>query len=179
MYTFQPNLNHPILIWNENIIIKTLTECLVGGLWTKLGQSVFGGLNDYGLKIYFNPKYPFISTFQPNFNHSILIWNENVITKTLIRCLVCSSGIELGQSAFGGLNDYILKTCFYSVFPYECSLQGNLNHSFFIFYQKFMTKILTVYRKSALLKLCFSSCSLVYLTHQFFLSSKLVSIGDQ
>lgn len=48
-----------------------------------------------------------MSNFQSSLNHSILIWNKEVITKTLIGCLVGSSGTELGQSVFGELNDYI------------------------------------------------------------------------
>jgi len=156
MSTFQPNLNHSIWIWNENFITKTLTGCLVGSSGIELGQSVFWGLNDYIFKTCFYPKYPLMSTFQPNFNHSIWIWNKKIITKTLTGCLVGSSRTDLRQSVFGGLNDDILKTCFYDIFLYESNLQVNLNYSFSITYDKVMTKILTVYRKSALLQLCFS-----------------------
>ena len=63
-------------------------------------------------------------------------------------------------------------------FPYESSLQFNLNHSIPISYAKFMTKIPTAYKKTAILKLYFLDCSLAYLTHQFLLDSKPVSNGD-
>jgi len=129
-------------------------------LKTQSGQSSFEGSNDNIFKTCFYPKYPLMSTFQPNLNHSIWIWNKKVRTKTLTGCLSCSSGTELGKSVFGGLNDWIFKTYFYGRFPSESSLQINLNHLFLISYEEVMIKILTVYHKSALLKLCLSSCSL-------------------
>ena len=172
-------MNHSIWIWNEKVRTKTLTGCLAGSSGTELGQSVFGGLNDHIFKTCFYPKSPLMSTFQSNLNHSIWIWNENVRAKTLTGCLVGSSGTELGQSVFGGLNEWIFKTCFYGRFPYESSLQFNWNYSFLISYGEVMIKILTVYRKSALLKLYFSGCSLEYLSYYLFFSSKIVSIGDK
>ena len=120
-------------------------------------QPCFGGPKVNIFKTCLYPKYPLIFTFQPNFNHSIWIWNENVRTKTLTGRLVGNSGTELGQRVFGGLNDYIFKTCFYGIFIYESILQGNLNHSISISYEKVMTKILTAYRKSAFSKLYFSA----------------------
>ena len=113
---FQLNLNNSIWIWNEKFRSKTFIGIVVGSSGTKLGQSVFGGLNDYIFKNCFYPKYPLMYSFQPDWNHSIWIWNEKFRTKTLTGCLVGSSGTELGQSVFGGLNDYILKKCFYGIF---------------------------------------------------------------
>ena len=152
---------------------------LMNFLEKQSGQSSFEGPKVNIFKTCFYPRYPLMSTFYPNLNHSIWIWNEKVRAKTLTGCLAGSSGTELGQSVFGGLNEWIFKTRFYGRFPYESSLQFNWNHSFPISYGEVMIKILTVYRKSAPLKLCLSSCSLKYLTYQFFLSSKPVSIGDQ
>ena len=172
-------MNHSIWIWNEKVRTKTLTGCLAGSSGTELGQSVFGGLNDHIFKTCFYPKSPLMSTFQSNLNHSIWIWNEKLMTKTLTVCRVGSSGTELGQSIFGGLNEWIFKTCFYGRFPYESSLQWNWNQLFSISYGEVMIKLLIVYRKSAPLKLCLSGCSLKYLTYQFFLYSKPVSIGDK
>ena len=132
------------------------------------GTVTFEGLNDNIFKTYFYPRYSLMYTFQPNLNHSILIWNEKVRTKTLTRCLAGSWGTELGQSVFESLNDHILKISFYGIFPYKYSLQENLNHSCSILYEEVMTKIRTVYHKSSLLKLYFSGCSLEYLTYQLF-----------
>ena len=100
------------------------------------------------------------------------------MAKILTRCQVGSLGTEMGQSIFGCLIGYILKTCFIGIFPYEYSLQLNLNHSIPISYVNFMTKIPTAYHKSAFLKLYFLDCSLAYLTHQFLLDSKHFSNID-
>ena len=100
------------------------------------------------------------------------------MAKILTGCQAGSLGTEMGQSIFGCLIGYILKTCFIGIFPYESSLQINFNHSILISYANFMTKIPTAYHKSAFLKLYFLDCSLDYLTHQFLLDSKPVSNGD-
>ena len=100
------------------------------------------------------------------------------MVKILTGCQEGSLGTKLGQSLFGCLVGYILKTYFIFIFPYEFSLQCNLNHSIPISYEEFMTKTLTACHKSALWKICLPSCSLVNLTHQFLLSLKPVYIGD-
>lgn len=132
-----------------DIIFFWLTG-LMKVLKTQPWQSFFEGPKGNNFKTYFYTNYPSIFNFQPNLNHSIWIANEKVITKTMTRCLVCRSGTKLVQSIVRGLNDYIFKTYFYCIFSYEYSLQGNLNHSILISYQRFMTKILTVYCKYAL-----------------------------
>ena len=103
--------------------------------------------------------------------------NENFMDKILTGCQAGSLGTGLGQSIFGCLIGNILKTCFIFIFPYEYSLQNNLNHFIPISYANFMTKIPTSYHKSAFLKLYFLHCSLAYLTHKLLLDSKPVSIG--
>jgi hypothetical protein len=72
------------------------------------------------------------------------------MVKILTGCQAGSLGTELGQSLFGCLNRYILKTCFGGIFPYESSLQRNLNHSIPISYEEVMTKTMVACHKSAL-----------------------------
>ena len=143
-----------------------------------MGQSIFGRPNEIIFKTYLHPKYPFESNFQNNFNFYDWVSNENFMAKILTRCQASSLGTELGQSIFGCLIWNILQTCFIDIFPYESSLQLNLNHSISISYENFMTKIPTAYHKSAFLKLYFLDCSLDSLTHQFLLDSKPIYNGD-
>ena len=100
------------------------------------------------------------------------------MAKILTGCQGGNSGTELGQSIFGCLIGHILQNCFIFMFPYESSLQFNLNHSIPMSYANFMTKIPTACPKSAFLKVYFLDCSLAYLTHQFLLDSKHFSNGD-
>jgi hypothetical protein len=72
------------------------------------------------------------------------------MVKILTGCQAVSLGTELGQSLFGCIIGYILKTYFIGIFPYESSLQHNLNHSIPISYEEVMTKTLIVCHKSTL-----------------------------
>jgi hypothetical protein len=72
------------------------------------------------------------------------------MVKILTGCQEGSLGTKLGQSLSGCLVGYILKTCFIRIFPYEYSLQINLNYSIPISYEEVMTKTLTACHKSAL-----------------------------
>ena len=60
---------------------KILTRCQEGSLGTELGQSIFGCLIEHILKTYFIGMFPYESSLQLNFNHSILISYANFMTK--------------------------------------------------------------------------------------------------
>ena len=123
-----------------------------------MGQSIFGRPNELIFKTCLYPKYPFESSFQNNLNFYDWVSNENFMAKILTGCQAGSLGIELGQSIFGCLIGHILQKHFIGIFPYEYSLQFNLNHSIPMSYANFMTKIPTAYPKSTFLKLYFLDC---------------------